>query len=660
MDSEKIKVLEVNIDDQGNGGVYSLIKSVIENKPDNISIDIAALEPFDKKSNIKYLNNLGTHVYYVGYNGNKLKKQIIIYQNMIKLLKKKKYDVVHIHSDVANKLLVSGMAAKKCGVKRIILHSHATDVDGDKRELKMKMHYLCRNRLKAIGAQYAACSYAAAKWMFPGIKKEDVIIIKNGIDVSKYGFDKDVRKKERDALGLKKNDFLIGHVGRFMYQKNHSYILEVFGDLLKKWEKADKKGTPRLLLIGDGHLMPEIKEQAVQMGINDKIIFYGLSDKVCDLLQAMDAFIMPSNFEGFGIAALEAQASGLNIICSDKVPKAVRQIKNVFFLPITKEATGKWSDLLINFDYGKRTDNSEYLKKRGYDIESTVKHLVDIYANGAKALGQKKDKKLTDAEVKDELFKILSDFADYCDENGLKYSLCGGTLLGAVRHKDFIPWDDDVDVFLSRPDYERLHELIKEKPIASNYRLESLQNGKLSLPFAKIVNTETRIDEKYFVHDRHLWIDIFPVDGMPSSKKESDRLIDEIMRLKRYAGWALARPGTGSTKLRTVARNVAMIIPKLRGAAYYSQMITDLAQINDFEKCDYVGSSVWAVSRGERIPKTQYENITEVDFHGRKFHAPEYEDYLSGLYGDYMKLPPEKDRKSHSITVYMKRKWRNS
>ena len=160
----KIKVLEVNVDDQGNGGVYSLIKSVIENKPENLQIDIAALEPFEKKENIRYLRSLGTRIFFTGYKGNKIKKQLYIYKHMCTLLKKERYDVVHIHSDVANKLLVSGLAAKACGVPNIILHSHATGTDGKNRKIKKVVHDLCRNYLQYVGTDYAACSYAAAKY----------------------------------------------------------------------------------------------------------------------------------------------------------------------------------------------------------------------------------------------------------------------------------------------------------------------------------------------------------------------------------------------------------------------------------------------------------------------------------------------------------------
>ncbi len=648
MSTSKIRVLEVNVDDQGNGGVYSLVKSVIENKPDNVKIDIAALEPFEKQENIEYLKGLGANVYFVGYKGNKLKKQQVIYKRMTSLLKKKKYDVVHIHADVANKLYVSGLAAKKCGVPKIILHAHANGTDGNNRKLKENIHRLCLKKLTGLGAEYAACSYAAAKWMFPYVPKDDVTIVKNGIDLEKYKYDAKTRKAVRESLNIDDEDFLVGHVGRFMYQKNHEYILDVFEDFSKKRKASGKKGRARLLLVGAGELMPEIKKKAKEKNIFDDIIFYGLSDSVNELMQAMDAFVMPSNFEGFGIAALEAQANGMFVLCSDKVPRDVRVTKDIKFLPIEKKDISKWSSLLLNVKQDDRKDNIGLLRDKGFDISDTINQFIGLYTNSEKLV------KLTQQGIKEEIFKILCAFADYCDENGLTYALSGGTLLGAVRHKDFIPWDDDVDVFLLRSDYDKLHKLVKKKPIGENYRLESLQNGKLSLPFAKIVDTSTVLDEKYFLHDKHLWIDIFPVDGLPDSKEESDKRIDEVMRLKRYIGWSLARPGTGSTKLRAVARQMAMIVPKIRGARYYSKKIDELAHKDKYETSEYVGAYVWAVSRGERMRKKDFENFCEVEFHGRKFRSPEYDGYLTGLYGDYMTPPPPEKRQGHSYTAFKK------
>lgn len=125
MVGKHIKVLEVNVDDLHTGGVYSLVKNVIEHSSKEIQIDIGAIEKFVNQKNVEHFEALGSKVYYLGYEGSKWKKQIVCYKNLKKLLEEKKYDFVHIHADVANKLLVSALAAKRAGVKRVVVHSHA-------------------------------------------------------------------------------------------------------------------------------------------------------------------------------------------------------------------------------------------------------------------------------------------------------------------------------------------------------------------------------------------------------------------------------------------------------------------------------------------------------------------------------------------------------
>lgn len=377
----KVKVLEVNVDDQGNGGVFSLIKSVIENKPDDLKIDIAALEPFEKKENIRHLKSLGTRIFFVGYKGNKILKQISIYKHMCTLLKEERYDVVHIHSDVANKLFVSGMAAKRCGVKRILLHAHASGMDGTGREIKQKIHFFMRERLKMLGAEYLACSYKAAKWMFPWVKKDGIRIIKNGIKLDDFRYDKRKRKEIRKNLGIRDKDILIGHVGRFMYVKNHDYILDVFKYVSDNTSASGQAGTPRLLLVGTGELMPDIRKKARDLKIDKNVIFYGLSDNVNELLSAIDVFLLPSFSEGFPVVGIEAQAAGVPVIFSDRISKEVRINSNVRFLPIDEGSVSLWGDAVLGTDSSDRKDRVDFLHKKGYDIKDMVKELLGLYTS---------------------------------------------------------------------------------------------------------------------------------------------------------------------------------------------------------------------------------------------------------------------------------------
>ena len=156
------RVLEVNVDDLHTGGVYSLVKNVIENNREQITIDIASYEKFEEKKHIEELKNNGTTVHYVGYKGNKLLKQFYCYRNLKRLIEKEQYTCIHIHADVANKILISAWAAKKAGAEKIILHSHAAGVDGDHRKIKSIVHKLSSYFLKNVGTDFVACSDLAA------------------------------------------------------------------------------------------------------------------------------------------------------------------------------------------------------------------------------------------------------------------------------------------------------------------------------------------------------------------------------------------------------------------------------------------------------------------------------------------------------------------
>ena len=182
------RVLEINVDDLNFGGVFSLVKNVISNKKDDIKIDIGAIEKFENEDNVAFLKKHGSDVYYIGYDGNKILKQFMCYMHLKKLLKQQSYDIVHIHADVANKFIASGLSAKRAGIKKIILHSHSAGVDGHHRILKVIFHKFCRRFLRTIGTEYAACSGLAARWMFPDMDETEITFIHNGVDLHKFRY----------------------------------------------------------------------------------------------------------------------------------------------------------------------------------------------------------------------------------------------------------------------------------------------------------------------------------------------------------------------------------------------------------------------------------------------------------------------------------------
>jgi glycosyltransferase involved in cell wall biosynthesis len=299
-------------------------------------------------------------------------KQFYVFFRLINLVKKEKYSCVHIHADVANKLFVSALASKIAGVKKIILHSHAAGVDGRKRFFKRIYHKSCRYFLKFLADEYLACSDLAAKWMFPNVRKSKIRMINNGIDLDRFRFNHQIRDDIRKKLGLE-NAVVVGHVGRFAYQKNHDYLIDVFSQLKKSMPQA------RLLLVGEGELKESVEKKAFQKGVADSVILYGVSNDIPSLMMAMDVFALPSHFEGLPIVGVEAQATGLPVIFSDCITKSAKLSSNVSYLPINKDSIQDWVDMITKSIKTDRNAVYEELYNKGFDIRHTTQSLVKIY-----------------------------------------------------------------------------------------------------------------------------------------------------------------------------------------------------------------------------------------------------------------------------------------
>lgn len=367
-----LKVLEVNVDDLDSGGVYSLIRNVIIHKQPEIQIDIASIEPFVHPENVQEMESYGTSIHYVGYKGNKWIKQFVCYRQLKKLLREEKYDYAHIHADVANKLLVSGLAAKHAKVANIIFHSHSSDVDGNHRKMKKFIHRICRRPLKYIGTHFVACSHIAAEWMFPNIPIDQIIIINNGIDLDKFRFNPLIRERVRGELGIT-DELLLGHVGRFGYQKNHEYLIKIMKEIKNKGIRA------KLLLVGEGPKYEEIKALVHTESLEGEIIFAGASKRVHELLQAMDIFLLPSRFEGLPIVGVEAQAAGLPVIFSDRITKEVILSEAAVSLPISENALPQWLNAIKELSKWDRRDGTKDIIDKGFTIENTVSKFEQIY-----------------------------------------------------------------------------------------------------------------------------------------------------------------------------------------------------------------------------------------------------------------------------------------
>lgn len=255
-------------------------------------------------------------------------------------------------------------------------------------------------------------------------------------------------------------------------------------------------------------------------------------------------------------------------------------------------------------------------------------------------------------EIKEIEFKMLVDFAKYCDEKGLIYVLAGGTLLGAVRHKGFIPWDDDIDVMMPRADYIKFQEYQKEENV---FVCRSVTDGSCPIPFLKIVNTETVIENKYNnrKEDAHLWVDVFPIDGLPKDERKVRSIYRNVMFMRQMLLISNAKVGKGTNVFRAVVKGVLHFPLALFGSMKIAFMIDKYCMKYEFYSSDYVGGISWGYGPQEKCPQKEWLERVLVEFEGRKFWAPGCWDlYLKNLYGEYMKLPPMEKRVQHSMKAW--------
>lgn len=329
--------------------------------------------------------NLGGKIYGRKYNvGNPISKIFNRYILFYKIIKNNHYKIVHIN-ETLEMTAISVLIARFAGAKVIIAHSHN---DHASEKIKWYLKYIIDPIARYINSTFAtdffACSQIAAKWLFTNKlnKEEKIKIINNGIEANSYKFNPETREKVKKELKIK-NNFVVGHVGRFYKQKNHRFILETFFYIVKE------KPTARLLLVGEGELKESMKLYAEKLGIADKVIFYGRSNQVNKLLQAFDAFIFPSIFEGLGIVAVEAQAASVQTFCAEEtIAKEVNITPYCHYLPL-KSGQQFWAKHIIEMAYiYEKKSTVKMIQEAGYDIVTVAKKLEKFYVQKGVVLGE--------------------------------------------------------------------------------------------------------------------------------------------------------------------------------------------------------------------------------------------------------------------------------
>ncbi|MBM7604656.1 glycosyltransferase involved in cell wall biosynthesis [Metabacillus crassostreae] len=285
----------------------------------------------------------------------------------------KHYQIVHSHMDKMSGFVLE--AAKKAGIQVRIAHSHNTQSEGGF-AAKLYKEYAGINIGKSA-THYLACSNSAAKWLFKN-KANSSKLLKNGIDTEKFTFSKKIRDKIRNELGVE-DRLVLGNVGRFNHQKNHSFLIDVFSELNIIEPKAC------LVLVGDGALRSDIEEKVKRLGLEEKVKFLGVRSDINSLLQAFDLFVFPSFHEGLPVTLIEAQGAGLPCLISENITKEVDMgINLVKFLPINRKNV--WVEEIVEVLSKKESRNipHEALSQKGYDIKNTANFIHDFYMENAR------------------------------------------------------------------------------------------------------------------------------------------------------------------------------------------------------------------------------------------------------------------------------------
>lgn len=349
-------------------GIETLLVNVLK-KIDRSKFNIDFLVVADKK--YFYTDDVlkcGSKIY--TYPFKKVYKILIpfFFLKEIFVLLKNRYDVVHCHFYFSSGIIL--FLAWLCGVKTRIVHSHNAREMFAPKPLKKIFTKIMQKIIDAFATEKVACSRKAGLALYGENSK--FRIVNNGIDTNKFQYNIEIRNKKREEFSIK-NNFVVGHIGRFDEQKNHTFLIDIFYEITKYKENA------RLLLIGEGPLLEDkIKEKVKNLKIEEKVNFLGVRNDVNEIYQAMDVFLFPSKYEGLGIVAIEAQCSGLPCFISDCIPKEVI-VCNTTTISLNKSAN-EWANIILEKtkDF-KRADTLEQIINSGYDFDNTINSFAKLY-----------------------------------------------------------------------------------------------------------------------------------------------------------------------------------------------------------------------------------------------------------------------------------------
>ncbi len=343
-----------------SGGIESFLFNVLDHINLNLfEIDIVAEEigPSIFKNDLEYK---GIHFVELSGTTKNIWKNRALFK---RLLSEKHYAVLYLNA-YQGMTLYYGYLAKQCNIKCRIIHSHNAGLRESKAKwVKLILHYTYSRLFSGCGTDFFACSKKAAAFLYPKSIAEKVIWIPNGIDVERFRFNEKKRADIRARMGLE-GKYVIGNIGRLCYQKNQIFLLKVLSEVVKENQAFI------LILIGDGPDKEILQAEAKELDVCDKVVFFGMSSHVEELLFAMDLYAMPSFFEGLPITAIEAQATGLPLIYNEKLADEIKLSKNCCELQLS---VPDWMAILLKEKVNEnRIEGVEVVTKAGFDIDDVA------------------------------------------------------------------------------------------------------------------------------------------------------------------------------------------------------------------------------------------------------------------------------------------------
>lgn len=352
-----IRVLQI-IGSLERGGAETFLVNLYRNiDRTKIQFDFAIYNEPSENGYYQEVVDMGAKVFFVPSKSTGIVKN---FKAVMKIVQENHYTMVWRYIDGCFGA-IDLLAAKLAGSSETVLNSRNSYTEGTPRLI---MHYMIKPFLPLFVTKNYACGIQAGKWMFG---RHPFEVINNGIDVESFRYNEGIRNQHRQAFNLQ-DKVVIGHIGRFHYTKNHKLIIAIY----EKFKETNSNSA--LVLVGTGELFPQIQQLVKEKGLEEDVLFLGSRSDVPEMLQMMDVFIMPSLFEGFPRAFLEAQAAGLPCVVSSTISKEVDVTGNVSFVDLDAPVE-VWADKLIEKCGSKTEDNTKLLREAGYDIKDVAKKI---------------------------------------------------------------------------------------------------------------------------------------------------------------------------------------------------------------------------------------------------------------------------------------------